>query len=37
MTENVNDLFPVLLERRLKMQRSLGDDLADVVIEIGHP
>ncbi|MFC5771130.1 DUF6968 family protein [Thauera sinica] len=36
--ENLNDdRFPVLIERRLKMQRSTNDDLIEIVVEIGTP
>lgn len=37
MTNAPDELFPVLIARRLKMQRSLGEPLVDVVLEIGHP
>ena len=37
MTSALNDLFPVLIARRLKVQRSPSAALEDVVVEIGHP
>jgi hypothetical protein len=37
MAQDTKDQFPVLLERRLKMQRSPNGSLTDVVVEIGHP
>ena len=37
MTSEPDDLFPVLIMRRLKMQRSPSDALIDVVVEIGTP
>jgi hypothetical protein len=37
MTSAPDELFPVLIERRLKLQRALGEALVDVVFEIGHP
>ena len=37
MTGISNEQFPVLIARRLKMQRSPGEALVEVVIEIGNP
>jgi len=37
MTNVPDELFPVLITRHLKMQRSPSDALVDVVVEIGHP
>jgi hypothetical protein len=37
MASGSDDLFPVLITRRLKMRRSPSDALVDVVIEIGAP
>lgn len=37
MSGTPGDQFPVLIERRLKMQSALNEALADIVVEIGHP
>lgn len=37
MTSSPDEPFPVLIARRLKMQRSPSDALVDLVVEIGHP
>jgi hypothetical protein len=37
MTGTSSEQFPVLIARRLKMQRSPGEELVEVVIEIGSP
>jgi hypothetical protein len=37
MEPQLNDSFPVIIERRLKMRTAPGADLVDVIIEIGQP
>jgi hypothetical protein len=37
MTKIPNDEFPVLITRRLKFRRKLGEALTDIIVEIGHP
>ena len=37
MTSAPSELFPVLIVRHLKMQRSPGDAAVDIAVEIGHP
>lgn len=37
MTSNKDDSFPVMITRHLKLQRAPGDELIDLVIEIGQP
>lgn len=37
MSGTPSDQFPVLIERRLKMQRAPDEALAEIVVEIGHP
>jgi hypothetical protein len=37
MTDNADDRFPVLIERRLKIQRAPGEPVTEIVIEIGGP
>lgn len=37
MQENSTDDFPVLMERHLKLQSTLGEPMSDVVIQVGYP
>ena len=37
MSDEVDDNFPVFIERRLKLQRSPTDATVDIVVEIGQP